>query len=249
MPPPKPVSPMEVTVLMYLRDQAVDGRGWLRRGVRGWRLYGEVRAATGEYISERLPHLARRGLLDRLDVPDFGRQRPTLLFRISEAGARRLEEMEGRPGRPFPPPGAQDVDGGNLYVPASAWSALETLRRYAADRLGSVRLDAHGWLTAAEIRHAQHMLCGEDVAWLLRRGLVVLHEAAGSGPSRKPIRLYRISEWGMRTEPVDAVAAPSGRVEFVEARVREEAGPRRGRKRHQKTARGPRRAPEAAGKH
>ncbi len=246
MPPQKTISPVEATILFYLRDEAVDGCGWLRRGVRGWRLYDEIRAATGEYISERLPGLARHGLLDRVDVVELGRERPTLLYRISEAGARAVAELEGRPVAPLPSPGADDRDRGNLFVPARSWAALATLRRHAVDRIGPVRLDAHGWMTAHEVHEAHPLVVGHDVGWLLRRGLVERRQVPAPSRPLLPLTYYRVSEWGLRTEQVDAVPSPSGTVERMEARVREEAGPTRARPRAARHVRGSRRGAAAA---
>lgn len=224
MPPHRPISPVEATILFYLRDEAADDCGWRRRGVRGWRMYGEVKAATGLYIFERLPFLAVRGLLDRIDVPEYGRRRPTSLYRISEAGTRAVAELERRPYRPLPVPEARDESGGNLFAPARAWGSLDTLRRHAVEEIGPVRLGAYGWLTAAEI-HRENDLRGEGLPWLLRRGLVERREVPPPPGRRTPVAYYHASPAGLRTDYVDAVAAPSGRVEVVEARVREEAGP------------------------
>ncbi|HEX2093368.1 MAG TPA: hypothetical protein VHG28_13265 [Longimicrobiaceae bacterium] len=206
-----------------------------------------MKEATGEYISERLPHLASRGLLHRIDVPEFGRERPTLLFRISEAGARKVAELEGHPYTPLPVPEADAEDRGNLFVPASAWSSLTALRRRAVDRIGPVRLGAHGWLTAVEV-HQETRLRGEDLPWLLRRGLVERREVPA--PSRRQLSLtcYRISDAGLRTGYVDAVPSPSGRVEFVEARVGEEPGPRTRQARATRERHGSRRTSRKAAK-
>lgn len=238
--PQRPISPVEATVLFYLRDEAADGCGWRRRGVRGWRLYGEVKEGTSEYIPERLPYLASRGLLERIDVPEFGRERPTLLSRISEAGARLVAELEDRPYTPLPAPQMDAEDGGNLFAPTNAWSSLGVLRRSVEDRTGPVRFDVHGWLTAVEV-HRETRLRGEDLPWLLRRGLVERREVPLSFRPQMPLGYYRISEAGLRTEYVDAAPSPSGRVEFVEARVREEEGPKTRRSLANRRPRGSRR--------
>ena len=247
MPPQRPVSPVEVTILFYLRDEAADGCGWRRRGVRGWRLYGEVKDATGEFISERLPYLATRGLLERINVPEFGRERPTLLFRISVAGARKVAELEGRPYTPLPAPVADAEDGGNLFVPAAAWSSLETLRKSVVDRIGPVRLGAHGWLTAVEV-HKETRFRGEDLPWLLRRGLVERREVPAPARPHLPFTYYRISDAGLKTEHVDSAPSPSGRVEFIEAQVGEEVGPKTRQSQARRAQGGPRRTGRKAGK-
>ena len=224
MPPSKPLSPAEVAILAFLSEEALNRRGWLRKGVRGWRLYSEITEATGEYIPERLPYLARRGLLERIDVQEFGRERRTTLYRISKAGASLIAEIKGHPPTSLRPALSGDEGGGNILVPAHAWSSLATLRKCAVDRIGPVRLGAHGWLTAVEV-HRETRFRGEDLTWLLRRGLVERREVPSSFRPQMPLTYYRISDAGLRTEYVDAVPSPSGRVEFVEARVGEVTGP------------------------
>ncbi len=226
MPTIRPLSPLETGILTYLSGEALHGRGWLRRGVRGWRLYSEVKDELQDaYIAERLPHLARLELLDRLDVVEFGRKRATLLYRIAQEGERRLAELEGRPCEAIPPPEAEDR-GGNLFVPAPTWSALLTLQRCARERIGPVRLGEHGWMSIGEIGAGQPTLRHDDLTWLVRRGLAELRKVSigGGGGMRT---LYRLTAPAMRAEALDAVPAPGGQVEMVETRVPEEAGPTR----------------------
>lgn len=226
MPTIRPLSPLEAGILTYLSGEALRGGGWLRRGVRGWRLYSEVKDEQQDaYIAERLPHLARLGLLDRLDVVEFGRRRATLLYRITQEGERRLAELEGRPCDTIPPPESEDR-GGNLFVPAPTWSALLTLQRCARERIGPVRLGAHGWMSIGEISAGQPTLRHDDLTWLVRRGLAELRKAP-VGTEGAMRTLYRLTAPAMRAEALDAVSAPGGQVEMVETRVPDEAGPTR----------------------
>ncbi|MEW5929501.1 MAG: hypothetical protein AB1941_18760 [Gemmatimonadota bacterium] len=223
MPSRLPLSPLEVGILIFMSDEAVRRRGWLLRGVRGWRHYVEIKARQDAYIAEKLPHMARRGLLNRADVVEFGRTRPTMLYRISQEGERQLAQLVDRPPERMPEPGAED-GGGNLFVPSSTWSALTAMQRCALERIGPERFGAHGWMTMREIGAGQPTVLHEDLTWLVRRGLAELRSGPGTAGG-KPRTFYRLTAPGLRVVLVDAVPSPSGRVELVEARVPEEAGP------------------------
>lgn len=224
MPPSLPLSPLDVGILIFMSDEALRRRGWLRRGVRGWRHYVEIKAKEDAYIAEKLPHMVRRGLLDRAQVVEFGRMRPTTLYRISQEGEGRLAKLEDRRPERIPAPGTED-GGGNLFVPASTWTALTTLQRCALERIGPERFGAHGWMSMREIGAGQPTVQYEDLTWLVRRGLAELRSGPGAQAGGSPRALYRLTTPGLRVELVDAVPSPSGRVELVEARVPEEAGP------------------------
>jgi hypothetical protein len=224
MPPRQPLSPLEVGILIYMSDEALRRRGWLRRGVRGWRLYFEIKAKQDAYISEKLPHMARRGLLDRVEVVEFGKSRPTLLYRISREGEQQLAQLEDRPPEAIPLPKAEDA-GGNLFVPSSTWTALATLQRRALDRIGPERFGAHGWLSISEIGAGQPTVRHEDLTWLVRRGMAEVRNGPGAQEGGKAKTFYRLTASALRAEVVDAVPSPSGRVEMVEARVPEGPGP------------------------
>ena len=248
MPAIRPLSPLEAGILIYLSGEALRGRGWLRRGVRGWRLYSEVKDEQQDaYIAERLPHLARLGLLDRLDVVEFGRTRATLLYRIAQEGERRLAALEGRPCEAIPPPEAEDR-GGNLFVPAPTWSALLALQRCARERIGPVRLGAHGWMSIGEIGAGQPRLRHDDITWMVRRGLAELRKASVARDGGKPRTLYRLTSPAMRAEALDAVPAPGGQVEMVETRVPAEAGPTPAPRRRPAAGAGSRHRPGAVGR-
>ena len=127
-------------VLRFLREQALGGRGWRRRGVRGWHRSEEVEAAIGVYLLDMLPGLARQGRVDRVDILEPGRLRPQWMYRISEAGVTALAEWEGTESPSgWRTPEDGDPDAGALYVPVRAWEALEVLRRYARGEVGPRR--------------------------------------------------------------------------------------------------------------
>lgn len=224
MPEQKPLSREMLAVLHYLWDEATLGSGWLRRGVRGWRMYREIRHATKEYLLDTLPYMAKRGLLDRVDVLEPGRERTVQLYRISTQGAQAVGETGRRKPHRVPPPEREDASEGTFYVPVSPWSVLRTLRMYAAERAGPLRFGEHGWMTLGEVRRADPGIRGDDLKWLLTRRLIERREThEQESPERRTI-LYRATEQGQRAEPVEAVQSPGG-IEYVAVRVRERAGP------------------------
>lgn len=219
MPPKKPLTDEMVAVLVYLWDEATLGCGWLRRGVRGWRMYAEIRAATGEYLMETLPYLAKRGLLDRVDVREPGRERAAQLYRISAEGARVVRALEIGRSRRLPRPAPEDENEGTFYVPGSAWSALRTPRMYAAERAGPVRLGEPGWMTQAEVRGTDRRVRGDDFKWLVVRDLVERREVPDPDRPERRLVLYRATMPGRCIEPVEAVRSP-GEIEYVAVRAR-----------------------------
>lgn len=248
MPAIRPLSPLDAGILIYLRDEALRGRGWLRRGVRGWRLYAEIKDEHESiYIAEKLPHMARLGLLDRCDVLEFGRKRPTLLYRVSQEGERRLAAAQGRPCEAIPRPEAGDR-GGNLFVPCGSWAALTILQRCVGERIGPVRFGAHGWMSIGEVGAGQAPVRHDDLTWLVRRGLADARTAPAARDGGHARTFYRLTDPALRAEAVDAVPAPGGRVELVEVRVPLKAGPRSGALRRHTPGSGSRPRSAAAGK-
>lgn len=221
---PMPLARRMRIALLCLRDEARLNCGWRRKGVRGWRMYREIKDAVGRPLMEDLPYLAKRGLLDRLDVLEPGRQRPMQLYRISEAGARLVAECQGEEYRRLPRPTAKDDSEGVFYIPVKPWSVLRTLRIYAAERVGPVREGAHGWMTLAELRRADTSVERDNMLWLLTRKLVERREVPNPDRPARRLILYRATEQGQRTEPVESIYSPRG-VQYVAVRVRREEEP------------------------
>lgn len=209
-----------IACLACLYVQAIEGHGWTRRGVRGWRFYEEVTALTGARIPEYLPNLALGGLLDRIDVRMEGAQRPLWIYRISATGVRVLGETWEATPRPVPEPLDHDPEEGSLYIPANCWRVLEVLRVRGSGK-GPLRFGTWGWMSAREIRAARGVTVSEDLPWLLYHGFMERRDAPIPERIQHPSHLYRITKLGFRTELV--YAAPVGQESpmRVQARLRE----------------------------
>jgi hypothetical protein len=158
--------------------------------------------------------------VDRIDVVDPGRRTPVHLYRISQGGVDYLaNEGGGSGGREIVEP-ALEHDGlgaTSIYIPRRPWLALDLLRRHASHRLGPVRWREHGWMTAAEMRPRMSCVLGEDMPWLLGRGLVQRRVDDGAATRQaRPVWFYRVSAAGLELELVDAAAVGSGPALFVQ---------------------------------
>lgn len=216
-----PLQPNALRVLQCLEGEARGDRGWWRRGVRGWRLAPEIETLVGRRISGVLPGLWTRGCVDRIDVVDPGRRTPVHLYRVSQAGVHCLASGGGAPGSPeIPQPAPEREDPGAvfIYIPRRPWLALDLLRRHASFRLGPVRWREYGWLTPAEMRPRLSCVLGEDMPWLLGRGLVERRVDSGAAAPVRPAWFYRASALAMGLELVDAAAVGSGPALFVQLR-------------------------------
>ncbi len=221
--PPRPLKDQHLWILDHLRDEALGGYGWRRRGTRGWRLLEEVEAALGVPVPEMLPALHRAGLVDRTRVEDPGRLSPLYLYRISLGGMRRLhqEEADEQPPELMEPlPEPQDPEAGTLFIPRIEWGVLTTLRHYALERIGPKRWGEHGWLTALELARVENRAIGEILSWLRVRDLVERRKSTHGQGSVRPLWMYRASATGLQAEMVDSVPVLYEPPARVQVRVR-----------------------------
>jgi hypothetical protein len=169
--------------------------------------------------------------VDRIDVRDPGRQTPVHLYRIAREGVGYLAGEGGEPsGREIvePAPEHDELGAASIYIPRRPWLALDLLRRHASHRLGPVRWREYGWMTPAEMRPRLNCVLGEDMPWLLGRGLVERRVDEGAATRQpRPVRFYRASAYGLELELVDAAAVGSGSALFVQ--LRPSTGPVRAR--------------------
>lgn len=210
-------------VLRFLRDEALAERGWRRRAVRGWHSSEEVEIATGIYLLDLMPGLARQSCVDRVDIREPGRLRPQWLYRISASGVTALARWEGTEVPiGWRVPEERDPDAGALYVPVRAWEALEILRRYAQAGVGPRRWGVHGWMSALEMtRVGPPLLCSGELLWLIARRLVERRRATIEG-RRRPAYFYRPTALGMAAVLVDAARAGTGPPTHVQLAVHSE---------------------------
>lgn len=219
------LKPGPMRTLWFLEAEAWAGRGWWRRGVKGWRFYSEIEAATSARLPEVLPGLWERGYVDRAPVVDPGRRTPVYLYRISTAGVGYLGQVSGTPrpekvGEPLPD--AEDPDAGSLYLPLNPWNALDLLRRHAVHGIGPERFGQAGWMTPAEMRPRLRGVLGDDMPWLLSRGLVERRAIPAPATPTRPPWFYRASALALQLVLVDSAPVGTGPAQFVQVRP---AGP------------------------
>jgi hypothetical protein len=187
----------------------------------------EVETLVGRRIAGVLPGLWSRGYVDRIDVRDPGRQTPVHLYRIAQEGVCYLANQSGGPsGREIVENALEQDELGatSLYIRHRPWLALNLLRRHAIHRLGPIRWREYGWMTPAEMRPRLNCVLGEDMPWLLGRGLVERRVDEGAATRQpRPVWFYRVSATGLELELVEAAAVGSGPALFVQ--VRPSTGP------------------------
>ncbi len=186
--------------------------------MRGWRFGDEVEEAVGRTRPEVFAWLTGRGLVDRTDVREEGRERPLWMYRIAAAGERVLARAGGSAwgAEPLlePVDPDEDPEAGTLFMPTNAWVALRFLRQRS--RGGE---DAAGWTTGLEVARAADRSLGEDLLWLASRGLVERREGEATARRRRPLWLYRATEEGERTVLLDAASVYDERPRRVQVRV------------------------------
>lgn len=220
---------VRVGVLILLHDEAYSGKGWFRRRARGWRFREELEQVIGIKLREVLPYLAGRGWLDRVDVRESGRGKPTWMYRISQRGARVIENLLDWGYYEIPEAWTFDTvsDLRALYAPVEAWQGLDVLRRQAGLTRAVRRFGVPGWMSAAEVRRVAPRVLPKHLEWLLSRHLVEHRRPAGEGVPAGAPWLYRITALGLRAELVEAAPIQNHPPLFVHTEIRETEAPTR----------------------
>jgi len=215
-----------IAVLILLHHEAYSQTGWRRRGVAGWRFREELESVPDMKLPEVLPYLTGRGWLDRVDVREPSRGKPLWIYRISQRGARVIENLHGWGYYEIPEPWGFDTtdDLRALYPPAEAWQALSVLRRQAGLSKGVRRFGVPGWMSAAEVRRAAPQALPKHLAWLLDQRLIERRRPTGE---RIPAGawFYRITALGMRAELVEVSGIQTSPPRFVHMQIREAQAP------------------------
>lgn len=165
-----PISPLGYELLTYLRDLERGHGGYELHGVRGWASSGEVQEAVQNRRREQnaprvefsggadeLRALASRRLLSRVDARIPGATSPLWLYRIKDAGARRVAATEGTEHTRVKAP--LDRPETRVFIRPQVRAALDALRH--ADQHPGRREWVPGepqWRTSREL-----------TAWLQRR--------------------------------------------------------------------------------
>lgn len=142
---------LDALALACLRELALSGRGYFCLGAHGWALREDVERLIRRGIPERLPILYKRGSLMRRDVRPPAFTKPTWIFRINEAGARRAAELWGVPDVQLPEVDARASHDSDIHIPAPSRRALELLRLAAHDPESRQVEGRGGWRTMSEL--------------------------------------------------------------------------------------------------
>jgi hypothetical protein len=168
--PATPISSLGYELLAYLGDLERGRGGYEFSGVRGWATAAEIEDGVIKRRRERnapryefgggadeLRALAMRRLLSRVDARVPGASMPAWLYRIRDAGARRVSAAEGAEHRQVKPP--RDRHETRVFIKPHVRAALEALRH--AEQHPGARVWVSGepeWRTSREL-----------TAWLARR--------------------------------------------------------------------------------
>jgi|SRR5215212_7982246 len=183
-----------VELLKTLSAHAANGKGWRRRGVRGWAFSDELPASV--LGIETLRQLAADGRILREDVRDPFRTLPWCLHRITQKGQNIFADATGLPHVTVDPPAEvlTEVETETLYVSIDTWLGLEFLSAQEPGR----------WFAPSEIKSiAKANFYTEDGNFLISRGLVRRERVDPAGP-----RLFQVTELGRGARALDRTAHP-----------------------------------------
>jgi hypothetical protein len=134
-----PVSSLGCELLAYLRDLERGRGGYELCGARGWATAAEIEEGVVKRRRERnapryefgggadeLRALASRRMLSRVDARVPGASVPVWLYRIRDAGARRVSAAEGVEHRQVKPP--RNGQETRVFIKPHVRAALDALR-------------------------------------------------------------------------------------------------------------------------
>jgi len=190
------LSPLSIALLKALSALAASGRGWNRRGVRGWAFSDELPSA--DRTVDALRRLAEAERVRREDVRDPFRVQPTHIHRITQVGQNILADAAGLPHVRIHSPSEvlTDVERETIYVSIDTWRGLEFL---AAQEPGI-------WFTPDEMKAASGVSFGlEDANFLTPRGMILRQQAPArrEGAGRSPRNYYQATALGRAARLLD----------------------------------------------
>jgi len=144
---PDDLQPLDALALRHLAERDAGGGGYSVRGVRGWALREDVERAINRSLTERLPKLHTRGLLDREDVRAPHVPGAVYVYRVTERCMGLLARREGITEHALAQPGEREAA---VYIPPRALAALDQLRRAACDPR-PFHFGESGWRTLRQL--------------------------------------------------------------------------------------------------
>ena len=197
----------ELNALRALRKTVLEGRGWMRGGVRGWLLGAELNDLSGSSVASlSLQRLRGLGLVLGEPVRDPGRKQSPVLWRLTQAGEAELARLEEREPALIPLPTPDPEDERVIYVGANAWRCLAVLRKHHPrwvrwrDMVAEARKRYAIWVYLS------------DTLILMSRGLA---EREDEGEGRKKVIWFRATRAAQETRLLDDQASE----EWVQIRL------------------------------
>lgn len=198
-------SAIGIAILRYLRDLEARNAGFERRGVRGWASAAEIQKGTStSWVSEDLAQLGRRGLVARDDARIPGAAKPLWVYRITDAGARHLSELDASPHVSVAEPTTAADD--RVYVRRGVQAALRAMRHATLEALPKpVVPDVPEWRTSLQLTQwlgqeaertggPEEQFLSDDLAAAVAAGLAERRD--------EPAILYRITAPGLALQPM-----------------------------------------------
>jgi hypothetical protein len=146
------LQPLDALALRHLVELDAGCGGYACHGVRGWALREDVERAIRRSLTERLPKLHARGLLDRADVRAPHQPSAVYGYRVTARCLALLARLEGITPHPLAPartlaPGEREPA---VYIPPRSLAALNQLRRAACDPR-CLHFGEPGWRTMRQL--------------------------------------------------------------------------------------------------
>lgn len=211
-----PISSLGFELLAYLRDLERGRGGYELYGVRGWATAAEIQEAVEKRRREQnaprvefsggadeLRSMAARRLLTKVDARIPGASAPVWLYRIRDAGARRVAAAEGEEHQRVKPPRQRPET--RVFIRPQVRAALDALRH--ADQHPGRRVWMPGepeWRTSRELTawlktrrgggKTPRIFFADDLAACVQFGFAERRD--------EPTIIYRLTPFGRDVRPL-----------------------------------------------
>lgn len=149
---PDSLQSLDALALRHLAELDAGCGGYAYRRVRGWALREDVERAIRRSLTERLPKLHARGLLDREDVRAPHQPSAVYVYRVTVRCLALLAQREGVTAHPLAEPRTLALGERNpgVYIPPRSLAALHQLRRAECDPR-RLHFGETGWRTMRQL--------------------------------------------------------------------------------------------------